>query len=209
VRRRSGAALRSLSVRVGLTGGIGSGKSAVARLFSGWGAEVIDADVLARQVVAPGTPGFALIAELWPFVVTAQGSLDRAALSHIVFADAAARDRLTAIVHPRVREAAAALEAAAPAGAIVVHVVPLLFESDYWRRCDVNVLVVAPAAVRIARVMARDGLTPAEVEARIAAQIDPQRAAALADFVIENDADIATLEARARRVYDALRRPAA
>jgi dephospho-CoA kinase len=195
-------------VRVGLTGGIGSGKSAVARLFSGWGAEVIDADVLARQVVAPGTPGFAQIAELWPFVVSAQGSLDRAALSQIVFADAAARDRLTAIVHPRVREAAAALEAAAPAGAIVVHVVPLLFESDYWRRCDVNVLVVAPAGVRIARVMARDGLNPADVEARIAAQIDPQRAAALADFVIENDADIATLEARARHVYDALRRPA-
>jgi dephospho-CoA kinase len=195
-------------MRVGLTGGIGSGKSAVAWLFSGWGAEVIDADVLARQVVAPGTPGFAQIAELWPFVVSAQGSLDRAALSQIVFADAAARDRLTAIVHPRVREAAAALEAAAPAGAIVVHVVPLLFESDYWRRCDVNVLVVAPAGVRIARVMARDGLNPADVEARIAAQIDPQRAAALADFVIENDADIATLEARARRVYDALRRPA-
>jgi dephospho-CoA kinase len=196
-------------VRVGLTGGIGSGKSAVARFFSGWGAVVIDADVLAREVVAPGTPGLARIAELWPVVVDAHGSLDRAALSAIVFADAAARDRLTAIVHPRVRAAAAALEAAVPAASIVVHVVPLLFEGDYWRTCAVNVLVVAPAAARIARVAARDGLTPAEVEARIAAQIDPLRAAALADFVIENDADIAALEVRACTVYDALRRLAA
>ncbi len=196
-------------MRVGLTGGIGSGKSAVARFFSGWGAVLIDADVLAREVVAPGTPGLARIAELWPVVVDAHGSLDRAALSAIVFADAAARDRLTAIVHPRVRAAAAALEAAVPAASIVVHVVPLLFEGDYWRTCAVNVLVVAPAAARIARVVARDGLTPAEVEARIAAQIDPLRAAALADFVIENDADIAALEVRARTVYDALRRLAA
>jgi dephospho-CoA kinase len=194
----------ALHLRVGLTGGIGSGKSAVARFFSDWGAVVIDADVLAREVVAPGTPGFAQIAKLWPAVIDAQGSLDRAALAHIVFADAAARDRLTSIVHPRVRSSAAQLEAAAPAGSIVVHVVPLLFEGDYWRTCDVNVLVVAPAAVRIERVVARDGRSPAEVEARIAAQIDPARAAEMADFVIENDAGLAALEARARRVYDAL-----
>jgi dephospho-CoA kinase len=192
-------------VRVGLTGGIGSGKSAVARFFSDWGAVVIDADVLAREVVAPGTPALAQIATAWPAVIDAGGSLDRAALSRIVFADAAARERLTAIVHPRVRSAAAELEAAAPAGSIAVHVVPLLFEGDYWRTCDVNVLVVAPAALRIARVVARDGLTAAEVEARIAAQIDPLRAAELANFIIENDADITALEARARRVYEALR----
>lgn len=196
-------------MRVGLTGGIGSGKSAVARFFSDWGAVVIDADVLAREVVAPGTPGLAQIAELWPTVVDAGGSLDRAALSRIVFADVSARERLTAIVHPRVRSAAAALEAAAPLGAIVVHVVPLLFEGDYWRTCAHNVLVVAPAEVRIARVVARDGVTPAEVKARMAAQIDPRSAAALADFVIENDADLTVLEPRARRVYEALRASAA
>jgi len=190
---------------VGLTGGIGSGKSAVARFFSAWGAVIIDADVLAREVVAPGTPGFAQIAKLWPAVIDAKGTLDRAALSHIVFADAAARERLTAIVHPRVRGAADTLEAAAPAGSIVVHVVPLLFEGDYWRRCEVNVLVVAPSDVRIGRVVARDGLTAAEVQARIAAQIDPRRAARMADFVIDNDAGLPALEARARQVYDALR----
>jgi dephospho-CoA kinase len=198
-----------LSVRVGLTGGIGSGKSAVARFFAAWGAVIVDADVLAREVVAPGTPGFAHLAELWPAVIDATGTLDRAALSHIVFADGAARERLTAIVHPRVRAAAAALESAAPPGSIVVHVVPLLFEGDYWRTCDVNVLVVAPADVRIARVVARDGLTATEVQARISAQIDPQRAAQLADFVIDNDAGLALLEARARQVYDALQLRAA
>jgi dephospho-CoA kinase len=196
-------------VRVGLTGGIGSGKSAVARFFSDWGAVVIDADVLAREVVAPGTPGLALIAELWPAVIDVEGSLDRAALSDIVFADASARERLTAIIHPRVRSAAAALEAAAPPGSIVIHVVPLLFEGDYWRTCERNVLVVAPGEVRVARVVARDGLTPAEVEARMAAQIDPRHAADLADFVIENDAGMTVLEARARRVYEALRGSAA
>ena len=196
-------------MRVGLTGGIGSGKSAVARLFAGWGAVVIDADVLAREAVAPGTPGLAEIAGLWPSVLRA-GSLDRAALSSIVFADGAARERLAAVVHPRVREAAAAQEAAAPPGSIVVHSVPLLFEGDYWRTCAVNVLVVAPPQTRIARVIARDGLTAAEVQARMAAQIDPERATALADFVVDNDGDLGLLEQRARSVYDALSRwPAA
>ncbi len=196
-------------MRVGLTGGIGSGKSAVARLFSGWGAVIIDADLLAREVVAPGTPGCAQIAALWPSVVMADGSLDRAALSRIVFADAAALARLTAIVHPRVREAAAEREAGLPARTIVVHAVPLLFEGDYWRTCDVNVLVVAPRAERIARVVARDGVTPADVERRMAAQIDPEQALTMADFVLHNDADFATLEHRAREVYDAVRRRSA
>jgi dephospho-CoA kinase len=196
-------------VRVGLTGGIGSGKSAVARFFSDWGAVVIDADVLAHDVVAAGTPGLAAIGRLWPEVISSEGSLDRAALSRIVFADAAARERLTAIVHPGVRERAAALEAAAPGGSIVVHVVPLLFEGDYWKTCVVNVLVVAPAAARIARVVARDGWSVADVAARMAAQIDPGLAAGMADFVIDNDADLATLERRARHVYAELERRAA
>jgi dephospho-CoA kinase len=196
-------------VRVGLTGGIGSGKSAVARFFSDWGAVVIDADLLAREVVAPGTSGFAEVAERWPNVVNADGVLDRAALARIVFADAAERDRLTAIIHPRVRGAAAECEAAAPAGSIVVHVVPLLFEGDYWQACAANVLVVAPLQTRVARVVARDGVTPHDVSARMAAQIDPERAAAMANFVIANDGDLPTLERRSRRVFEALRhRPA-
>ncbi len=196
-------------MRVGLTGGIGSGKSAVARLFSDWGAVVIDADVLAHDVVAGGTPGLAEIGRIWPQVIGSQGSLDRAALSRIVFGDAAAREQLNGIIHPRVRAGAAALEAAAAPGSIVVHVVPLLFEGDYWKTCDANVLVVAPAAVRVARVVARDGWGVADIQARMAAQIDPARAAGMADFVIDNDGDLATLEQRARRVYAALERPAA
>lgn len=191
-------------MRVGLTGGIGSGKSAVARLFSDWGAAIIDTDVLAREVVAPGSAGFAQIAHRWPAVVNRQGSLDRAALARIVFADPAARDALTGIIHPRVRERAAEREAAAQPGAIVVHVVPLLFESDYAKTCDKTVLVVAPQPVRIARVIERDALTPEAVEARMAAQIDPVRAAGFADYVIENDGDLGVLEQRARSVYAAL-----
>jgi dephospho-CoA kinase len=193
-------------MRVGLTGGIGSGKSAVAQLFSRWGATIIDADILARAVVAPGTPGLAEVARHWPSVIDPSGGLDRAALAQIVFDDPRERERLSAIVHPLVRLAAAEQEAAAQPDAIVVHVVPLLFEGDYWRTCAVTVLVVAPPAVRIARVVARDGMTPDAVRARIAAQIAPERAAELADFVIENDGDLAALETRAQTVYDALER---
>lgn len=192
-------------MRVGLTGGIGAGKSAVARLFSGWGALVIDADVLAREAVAPGSAGFAAVAERWPQVITAAGAIDRAALGRIVFADPAARAQLTQIVHPRVREAAAAREAQAPPGTLVVHEVPLLFEGDLWKTLDANVLVIAPSATRIARVVARDGVREADVRARMAAQIDPRAAVALADFVIDNDSDAAQLEARARSVFVALR----
>jgi dephospho-CoA kinase len=191
-------------MRVGLTGGIGAGKSAVARFFSDWGAVIIDADVIARDVVAPGTAGFEQLARRWPAAITPTGLLDRAVLSRIVFADSAAREQLTAIVHPRVRDAAAALEAQVPAETIVVHVVPLLFEGDYWKTCAANVLVTAPAATRIARVTARDGLSADDVRARMAAQIDPAAAARLADFTIANDADLPTLEHRARDVYDAL-----
>lgn len=191
-------------MRVGLTGGIGSGKSAVAQLFAGWGAAIVDADALARDAVAPGTPALAEIAAVWPQTVR-EGSLDRAALSRLIFDDPEARARVNAIVHPRVRERAAEIEAAARPGAMVVHVVPLLFEGDYWKRCDRTVLVTAPVETRIARVMAREGWTREAVEARMRAQIDPANARALAGYVIENDADRPTLEARARAVFDALR----
>jgi dephospho-CoA kinase len=195
-------------VRVGLTGGIGAGKSAVARLFADWGATVIDADRLARDAVAPGSSGAAAIAARWPHVMTPAGEIDRAALSRIVFADPAQRAQLNEIVHPRVREAAAAREAQLPPGALVIHEVPLLFEGDFWRTLDANIVVIAPPAIRIARVIARDGVGAADVEARMAAQIDPQAAVALADFVIDNDGDAARLAERARRVFAALRDPA-
>jgi dephospho-CoA kinase len=190
-------------LRVGLTGGIGSGKSAVADVFAALGATVIDADVLAREVVAPGTDGLRAIRETWPQAVGADGALDRAALAGIVFADETARARLNAITHPRVRARAAEIERDAPDG-LVVHVIPLLFEGDYWRTCDKTVLVVAPAETRIARVIARDATERAAVERRMAAQIDPELARARASYVVENDGDLEALRERSVRAHAAL-----
>jgi dephospho-CoA kinase len=192
-------------LRVGLTGGIGSGKSAVAAVFAERGAAVIDADALAREMVAPGSAGLREILELWPAAVGADGALDRPALAAIVFADDAARGRLNAITHPLVRSRAADLEREAPDG-IVVHVVPLLFEGDFWRTCDKIVVVFAPQDVRIARVIARDATDASAVERRMAAQIDPALARARADYVIENDGDLGDLRERSAQVYAALLR---
>ncbi len=190
-------------LRVGLTGGIGSGKSAVAAELAKRGATIVDADVLARVVVAPGSDGLAEIGANWPQAIRADGALDRAALAAIVFDDATARERLNAIVHPRVRERGAEMERDAPDG-IVVHVIPLLFEGEFWRTCDRTVLVIAPAEVRIARVIGRDSTERAAVERRIAAQIDPAIARRRADYVIENDGDLEQLRERTGLVYDRL-----
>ncbi len=192
------------AIRVGLTGGIGSGKSAVAEIWRERGATIVDADRLARDAVAPGSAALAAIAERWPQTIAADGTLDRAALARIAFADAAQRENLNAIVHPHVRALADALEAAAPADAIVVHVVPLLFEGEFWRRCDVTVAVVAPDATRIARVVQRDSVDESSVVQRMRAQIDPAEARRRATYTIENDADPATLRERANAVYDRL-----
>ena len=201
------AKLRSLmaKLRVGLTGGIGSGKSAVAKVLGERGATVIDADVLAREAVAPGSDGLREIAARWPQTIGAGGALDRSAMASIVFADDAARAQLNAITHPRVRARAEELEREAPDG-LVVHVIPLLFEGDFWRSCDRTALVVAPAEVRIARVVARDAAERTAVEQRMAAQIDPALARARADYVVENDGDLDVLRERSLQVYDALLR---
>ena len=192
-------------LRVGLTGGIGSGKSAVAAYFAELGATVIDADALAREVVAPGSDGLREIGALWPGAIGADGALDRLALAAIVFEDEAARVRLNAITHPRVRARGAELERAAPDG-LVVHVVPLLFEGEFWRACDRTVVVIAPAGVRVARVVARDSTERAAVERRMAAQIDPALARERAGYVIENDGDLADLRERSAQVHAALLR---
>ncbi len=194
---------RMAKLRVGLTGGIGSGKSAVAAIFAERGATVIDADVLARDVVAPGTEGLRDIAAAWPEAIGADGALDRAALAAVVFADETARAQLNAITHPRVRARAYALECEAPDG-IVVHVVPLLFEGQFSRACDRTVAVIAPDEARIARVIARDATRREAVERRMAAQIDPSEARACADYVVENDGDLDDLRERAIAVYEAL-----
>jgi dephospho-CoA kinase len=190
-------------MRVGLTGGIGSGKSEVARILAELGAFVIDTDELAREAVAPDSDGLFAIAREWPQVVR-EGALDRAALAGIVFDDPAALERLNAIVHPQVRRLAAARELSAGPGQLVVHVVPLLFETDYAGRVDASILVVAPDADRLARVVARDGTSEDRVRARMAAQIAPEQARRRADYVIENDGDLETLRERTRAAYDAL-----
>lgn len=197
--------------RVGLTGGIGAGKSEVARVLKSRGAHVIDADLLAREVVAPGTPGLAAIAARWPHVVH-DGKLDRAALAAIVFSDSAEREALNAIVHPRVRARAEELDAAIEDG-VIVHVVPLLFEGDYWKACDATIAVIAARDRRVARVAARDGSSPDDTLRRIAAQIDPEEAARRATYVIRNDAGLAELESATEAVWESLlerdcRRPA-
>jgi len=191
-------------LRVGLTGGIGSGKSEVAKLFATHGALIIDADALARQAVAPGTPGLAQIAARWPQALKPDGSLDRDALAAIVFADGNARDELNGIVHPEVRRLGAEREAASGPEQIVIHDVPLLFEGLFYQRCDANVLVVADVETRIGRVVARSGLAPDDVKRRMAAQIDPERARELADYTIENDGTIEALGRAVREVFDDL-----
>jgi dephospho-CoA kinase len=189
-------------VRVGLTGGIGSGKSAVADVWRERGATIIDADELAREAVAPGSRGLREIALRWPAVIAADGTLDRPALARIIFDNAAERTVLNGIVHPRVRALAGEREAELPDGAIVVQVIPLLFESEYARTCDVTVAVFAPDEARIARVMQRDGIDRESVLQRMRAQIDPAEARKRATYTIDNDADFATLRERADAVYD-------
>ncbi len=166
------------------------------------GALIIDADQLAREAVAPGTRGLAEIALRWPAAIAADGTLDRAALARVVFEDAAERAVLNGIVHPRVRALARAREAEAPAGSLIVQVIPLLFEGEYWRTCDVTAVVIAPDEARIARVMQRDGIDRESVRKRMAAQIDPGEARRRATYTIENDAGLPELRERADAVYD-------
>jgi dephospho-CoA kinase len=190
-------------VRVGLTGGIGAGKSAVASMFGELGAYVVDTDAIAREVVAPNSDGLRDIARVWPQAVR-NGILDRAALADIVFSDAAARERLNALLHPHIRRVAFEREARSGPGQLVVHVVPLLFETGYDRLVDKSVLVVAPLEERIRRVVERDRLDESRVRARMAAQIEPERARKAADFIIENDGNLKNLRDRSRAVYEAL-----
>ena len=190
-------------MRVGLTGGIGSGKSVAAEAFARLGALVIDTDVLAREAVAPGGDAFMQIAREWPAVVRS-GAVDRAALARIVFEDPAARTRLNEIVHPHVRRLALEREAGAAPGRLIVHVVPLLFETGYADLVDASVVVIAPDSERLARVRARDGVDEASVRARMAAQISPDEARRRADYTIENDGDLSHLRAAVRAVYENL-----
>ena len=180
-------------LRVGLTGGIGSGKSEVARLLAARGAVVIDSDALAREVVAPGTPGLAAVAAAFGDVLRPDGSLDRERLAALVFADPAARERLNAIVHPLVAAAAAERVATAPPEAVVVHDVPLLVEAGLAGTFDVVVVVDAPPEVRLERLTARRGMTRGDAEARMRAQASRAERLRVADHVITNDGTLGHL----------------
>ena len=193
-------------LRVGLTGGIGSGKSAVADLLAGYGAVIIDADLLARRAVEPGTAGLArIVEEFGPGILTPEGALDRPALGKLVFADPDARGRLNAIVHPEVRRLASAAEQTAPDDAVVVHVIPLLVETGQQDRFDLIVVVDAEPEVQLRRVRARDGLDEAAARARIEAQASRQQRLAVADLVIGNSGTRAELEASVATLWRRLR----
>lgn len=176
-------------LRIGLTGGIASGKSEALRRFAELGAVAIDHDVLAREVVAPGTVGLdAVVAEFGEEVLRPDGELDRPALGRIVFADDDARERLNAIVHPEVRRVAAEREAKAAATApdvVVVHDIPLLVEVGQADRFHVLVVVDAPADLRLRRLVEGRGLSEDEARGRIAAQVDDDVRRAAADVVLD------------------------
>lgn len=186
--------------RVGLTGNIGAGKSTVAELFTRWGARVIDADLLAREVVAPGTPYLARLRERWgDEVITPAGALDRAAMRQIAFSDAEARRELEAILHPAILERYNELveEAQARGDSIVVGAIPLLYESGIESQFDVVVLIYAPLGHRIYRLVSRRGLTEDEARRIAEAQMPAEEKRKRADLIIDNDSDIPTLERRA------------
>ncbi|WP_409269444.1 dephospho-CoA kinase [Massilia sp. BHUDP2] len=177
-----------LAFSVGLTGGIGCGKSTVADMFAALGASVIDTDQIAHALTAPhGAAMPALLAEFGEDFATPEGALDRARMRALVFSDATARARLEAILHPRIRDATAAAAAIA-SGDYVIFVVPLLIESGTWRERVTRVLAIdCPEELQVARVMARSGITEAQVRAIMAAQVTREQRRAAADDIIVND----------------------
>ncbi len=194
-----------IAVRVGLTGGVASGKSTVSAVLRELGAVVIDADQLARDVVAVGTPGLAaVVEEFGREVLTDAGELDRPAVARIVFADDAARKRLEAIVHPLVFEEIVRLEQEAPQGAVVVHDIPLLAESGRADTFDAVVVVDAPPEVQVERMIEDRGWTREEAESRMAAQASREDRLALASYVVDNSGSLEDLRRQVEAVYEAL-----
>lgn len=188
---------------IGLTGGIASGKSTVARLLREAGVAVLDADQVAREVVAPGTVGHRRVAERWPQVIRGDGELDRKALGAIVFADPAARRELDSLVHPLIQEEVQRRTAALAAAGEprVVYEAALIVENDLDAWMDALIVVSAPEEEQLRRAIARDGLSPADALARLRAQAPLAKKLARATFVIENSGDLAALEQRVREVW--------
>jgi len=187
--------------RVGLTGGIASGKSRASEIFATLGVTVIDSDVIAREIVAPGSEGLAAIVQRFgPGVLDAQGQLDRRALRTLVFADPTAREDLEAITHPLIRARMATLNREA-SGPYVINAIPLLVETGGRRDLDRVLVIDCPETLQIARVMARDHVDEAAARAILGVQATREARLAIADDVIVNDGDLAALENAVRSLH--------
>ncbi|HVX54259.1 dephospho-CoA kinase [Nocardioides sp.] len=193
-------------MRVGLTGGIASGKSTVAAILTELGAVVIDADRIAREVVAKGTPGLArVVAAFGAEVLTPEGEMDRPRVAAIVFADPVKRHVLEQIIHPLVRARGQELEREAPADAVVVHDIPLLAETGQAAGFDAVIVVDVPEEIQIERMMRDRGVSEADARARIAAQASREQRRAVATYIIENTGTREDLRRRVTEVFDELR----
>ncbi|MEV5970752.1 dephospho-CoA kinase [Streptomyces sp. NPDC051921] len=197
-------------LKVGLTGGIGAGKSEVSRLFVSYGAVLIDADRIAREVVEPGTPGLAaVVAEFGSEVLTPEGTLDRPKLGSVVFNDPERLAALNAIVHPLVGARSAELEGLAGPGDVVVHDVPLLTENGLAPLYDLVVVVDAAPETQLDRLVRLRGMTESEARARMAAQATRAQRRAVADLIVDNDGPLEALEPQVRKIWEELRERAA
>ena len=189
-------------MRVGLTGGVASGKSTVSAVLRDLGAVVVDADALAREVVEPGTPGLAAVAAAFgPEVLADDGSLDRGRLGAVVFADPDRRQALEAIIHPLVRARAAQIEAAADPGAVVVHDIPLLVETGQEKSFDAVIVVDVPEDVQVERAARERGWSREEARSRIAAQASREQRRAAATYVVDNSGTTEDLRQRVAEVF--------
>jgi dephospho-CoA kinase len=196
-------------LKVGLTGGIGAGKSEVSRLLVECGAVLIDADRIAREVVEPGTPGLAAVVDAFgPEVLTADGRLDRPKLGSVVFADPERLAVLNSIVHPLVGARSRELERAAAEDAVVVHDVPLLTENGLAPLYDLVIVVDASPETQLDRLVGRRGMTAEDARARMAAQATREQRREIADIVIDNDVPLDELERRVKDVWSGLVRRA-
>lgn len=196
-------------LRVGLTGGIGAGKSEVSQRLASYGAVVIDADQVARQVVAPGTPGLAqVVAAFGEGVLAPDGSLDRERLGELVFADASLRGKLNAIVHPLVGARMRELEEAAGEGAIVVHDIPLLAENHLEDGFDEVVVVDVAPRMQAERLAKERGMTTEQADARMRAQASREERLAIATIVVDNSGSLAELDREVGDLWTELRRRA-
>jgi dephospho-CoA kinase len=196
-------------LRVGLTGGIGAGKSEVSRRLEAQGAILIDADAIAREVVEPGTPGLAAVVETFGNeVLRADGSLNRERVGEIVFGDPAKLERLNGIVHPLVGRRMAELERGAGSDAIVVHDVPLLAENDLAGGYDLVVVVDTPEHVQLERLTRQRGMNAGQAQARMSAQASRDKRLAIADLVVDNSGSLAELDRQVGDLWTELRRRA-